>query len=225
MSRVKRHRIRNTDCYHRLNWRRASFIGPAEDGSIPTPPTSGQTHEAPVNETPPTDEGNATATMLANSTPFTVDGAAALVGAAAAGVVGAAAAGVVRAAAAGVVGAAAPAMADAAAAAGVGAAAAAMVGAAAATDGVARDACTPYERRSPAVAGLDSTPRGPAHPPPPGPPPAQSHMAPEIEAKNSLISLILRLGCHAVGTRRIRIRFYFHSKSMVLEWMGELYLG
>jgi hypothetical protein len=131
----------------------ASFPGPAEDGSVPTPSTVGQTHEAPVNETPPTDEGNATATMLANSTPFTVDGAAALVGAAAAGEVGAAAAAVAGAATT-------------------------------ATDGAERDACTPYERRSPVVAGVDSTPRGPTHPPPPsGPPPAQSHMAPEIEAK------------------------------------------
>ncbi len=137
----------------------ASFIGPANDGSVPTPPTSGQAFEAPVNETPLTDEGHA------KSTPFTVDGAAALADAAAPEVVGAAAAG------------------------GVGAAAAAMDGAAAATDDAERDACTPYERRSPLVAGLDSTPRGPAHPPPPGPPPAQSHIAPEIEANISLISI------------------------------------
>jgi hypothetical protein len=174
MSRVKRHRIRNTDCYHRLNWRRASFIGPAEDGSVPTPPTAGHAHEAPVNETPLTDEEHAPATMLANSTLFTVNSAAALVGAAAAAGVGAAAAGVVGAAATGV----------------VGAAAAAVVDAAAATDDAERDACTPYERRRSPAAVLDSTPRGPTHPPPPpGPPPAQSHIAPEIEANIALISI------------------------------------
>ncbi len=185
----------------------ASFIGAAEDGSVSTPHTAGQAQEAPVNETP-IDEGHAPATMHANSTPFTVDGAAARVGAAAAEGVGAAAAARVGAAAAARVGAAAAEGAGAAAAAGAGsaaaagagaaaaarvgaaaagvddAAAAAIVGTAAATDGAKRDACTPYERRSPVVAGLDSTPRGPTHPPPPpGPPPAQSHIAPEIEAE------------------------------------------
>ncbi len=170
----------------------ASFIGPADEGSVPTPSTAGQIHEAPVNETSPTDKGHATATMHANSTPFAVDDAAAragtaaaeVVGAAAAGVVGAAAAAMVGAAAAAGVGAAAAARIDAAAAGVGGAAVAGVFGASAATDGTERDACTPYERRSPVVAGLDSTPRGPAHPPPPsGPLPAQSHMAPEIEAK------------------------------------------
>jgi hypothetical protein len=99
-----------------------------------------------------------------------------------------AAAAVADAAAAEVVGAAAAVMVDAAAAGVVSTAAAGVVGtAAAAADGTARDACTPYDRRtrSPVAAMLDSTPRGPTHPPPPpsGPPPAQSHMAPEIEAK------------------------------------------
>ncbi len=152
----------------------ASFIEAAEHGSVSTPPTAGQAHEAPVNETHLRDEGHAPATMHANCTPFTVDGAAGIVGAAAAAGVGAAAA------------------------AGVDAAEAERVGDATAAAGTASDACTPYDerRRSPVSAGLDSTPRGPTHPPPPpGPPPAQSHMAPEIEAKNSLISLILRLGC------------------------------
>jgi hypothetical protein len=119
--------------------------------------------------------------MHANSTPFTVDGAAAMVGAAAAARIDAAAAGGVDAAAAAGVGAAG--------AEGVGAVAAAMFDAAAAAAGKERDACTPYERRSPVVAVLDSTPRGPPHPPPPAPPPAQSRIAPEIEAEFSLISI------------------------------------
>jgi hypothetical protein len=156
----------------------ASFPGPAEDGSVPTPSTVGQTYETPL-----TDEEHAPATMHAKSTPFNVAGAAAVVGSAAAGVAGAAAAAGLGAATAARIDAAAAARIDAAAAGVAGAAAVAMVGAAtAATDGTARDACTPYERRSP-VAVLDSTPRGPTHPPPPpGPPPAQSHIAPEIEA-------------------------------------------
>jgi hypothetical protein len=136
--------------------------------------------------------------------------AAAVAVAAAAEVVGAAAAARVGAAAAARVGAAAAEGVGAAAAEVVDAVAAAMVGSAAAGAGTARDAsCTPYERRSPVAVGLDSTPRGPTHPPPPpGPPPAQSHIAPEIEANIALISihcLISECISYAIGSDSIFI--------------------